>query len=757
MTNKGFDIKHNKTLTSETGEKHLLLIGIDKYPKGFTRLYNCVEDIKAFKRILTSYYGFDENNCTILENENATRYNILKRVKEHRKLKEEDQLIIYFSGHGDEIDDVGYWIPVDAEKDNEFSFIPSFTLLNELRRINCMHIFLIIDACFSGSFLKILKGNKDSSAKNEAIPSRYCLTASHQTEVADDGMPNFHSPFAKALIEYLEKQEEPVSTYDIGHFVMTEVEKKTKGEQNPIYGELDLPQGHKGKFILYPTNEILLFENISKLVEDGKRELAANKLFLHLKNNGTVPDHLMEKFSLISNKVRKLSYLDNKELIDTSTMSRYEFSIKNDIAREISTLNKYSEKEKNIKKDYRYHILSKVFYGDDHAAIDFLKKKCINYINICNELIKISARLKMLKEDVKRERSLSGPSEYMEESEQLIYYLTYLMDQAKEREPRITNKIGRDLFFMIKEISNAKALFFLREALTFEERLSEEWLYWVEYLDWKLQRISSETHLFGYENEKITTEKNKIKECIEYLFQKILEEAVTKEIIQQVESEESKKGNILPKDALVIKNMLAQNEIEDALSKCSEICPEHKSYLDKLKSDLIVNTRWQEAHFNTRNKGTVSRILRLNVVNKLLDFVDRSTHGVSLQKEKKHTPNELRNFYEEFFRKDFEHDESTTPREIIREIKKLVSEGSTGEAIKYLLSFKLSKENRSDLLFFKTAFDRNIEDRLFTDKDSRIVTIRESDIISKFLNLLNNISNSELMMGNNEQYEKPVK
>ncbi|MEZ4941906.1 MAG: caspase family protein [Saprospiraceae bacterium] len=73
-------------------------------------------------------------------------------------VKPGDRVLFYFAGHGVAIDDIdqttpkGFLLPVDAQKEGEDSYV-SMTFLNEqLQRLPCRHLLLLLDCCFAGSF-----------------------------------------------------------------------------------------------------------------------------------------------------------------------------------------------------------------------------------------------------------------------------------------------------------------------------------------------------------------------------------------------------------------------------------------------------------------------------------------------------------------------------------------------------------------------------------------------------------------------------
>ncbi len=84
--------------------------------------------------------------------EQMERFFAIELRDEIRK-REVRSLVIWFAGHGKFINEVGYWVPVDARRDDEFSYFS----LNSLRASmesytdHLKHLLVITDACESGA------------------------------------------------------------------------------------------------------------------------------------------------------------------------------------------------------------------------------------------------------------------------------------------------------------------------------------------------------------------------------------------------------------------------------------------------------------------------------------------------------------------------------------------------------------------------------------------------------------------------------
>ncbi len=105
--------------SAPNGKNHLLVIAIDAYAH-CPKLNNCVKDAQDFAAVMLEKYCFEAENVTTLYNAEATRPGIHAKLKALKKrVGPEDNLVLYFSGHGEVEDGIGYWVPVEARPANE--------------------------------------------------------------------------------------------------------------------------------------------------------------------------------------------------------------------------------------------------------------------------------------------------------------------------------------------------------------------------------------------------------------------------------------------------------------------------------------------------------------------------------------------------------------------------------------------------------------------------------------------------------------
>jgi len=190
----------------KTGRFYALIIGINNY-RHLPPLQTAVNDAKEVDRILQREYGF---TTTLLLN--ADRAEIMNGFNEVREqLTAEDNLLIYYAGHGEFDKDVNkaYWLPVDAQPDNDTNWIIVDNITTNIRRMASKHILIVADSCYSGTLTRSALTKLTSAQEKQKFlkkmldrPSR-TLMASGGNEPVADGGGSGHSIFARVFLNSL--------------------------------------------------------------------------------------------------------------------------------------------------------------------------------------------------------------------------------------------------------------------------------------------------------------------------------------------------------------------------------------------------------------------------------------------------------------------------------------------------------------------------------------------------------------------------
>lgn len=236
---------------TDNGKFYVFTIGISDYSNtnGFGDLPNAVLDTDSLQSVLEIKYGAEIYGP--LRNEKATRKNIFARFNQLSKdLTENDKLLVWFSGHGEyvPVKNKGYWITSNVSSSTELSEAVSYNDVSSLLSdIKAKHVMLIADACYSGALFSTVRNSRTSNftlAQRMQKQSRYGLTSGGLTTVYDGERKGSHSPFAKALLELLNTNDQMyLSSEEIGSFLETVVPiNSIKVKNKDSHEEYQIPQ-----------------------------------------------------------------------------------------------------------------------------------------------------------------------------------------------------------------------------------------------------------------------------------------------------------------------------------------------------------------------------------------------------------------------------------------------------------------------------------------------------------------------------------
>jgi tetratricopeptide (TPR) repeat protein len=228
-----------KTRHSPPDRRIALVIGMGAY-ENVQPLLNAPSDAHAvaesFRRL-----GFAE----VSERHDLPRSQLEKELKTFGDRAENaDWAVIYYAGHGIEVDGVNYLVPVDARlakaKHVEDEALPLPRLLSKAEQARKLRL-VILDACRNNPFKMTSSGGRTRSIGRglaRVEPSGGVLVAfsARDGTTADDGA-NGHSPFTQAFLENVEKPGLEISL--LFRKIRNAVLSATNNRQEPFtYGSL---------------------------------------------------------------------------------------------------------------------------------------------------------------------------------------------------------------------------------------------------------------------------------------------------------------------------------------------------------------------------------------------------------------------------------------------------------------------------------------------------------------------------------------
>lgn len=246
------------------GKYYALIIGNRQY-RSLSNLETPLNDARELANVLETMYGFQVE--LLLD---ADRFSIMQSINAlHEKLGENDNLLIYYAGHGNLVDlgerSTGYWLPVNADPPPNDSFwVPNEFVTNHLGRINAKRVLVVADSCYGG-LLSNSPGHLffgESAQRNQLeyirykLPrrSRLLLSSGGDKPVIDSGGEG-HSVFARELINVLKANTRVLSAPDLFSTIREPVIKRALANnfnQEPIYKSIKGAGHEVGDFFFVP-------------------------------------------------------------------------------------------------------------------------------------------------------------------------------------------------------------------------------------------------------------------------------------------------------------------------------------------------------------------------------------------------------------------------------------------------------------------------------------------------------------------------
>jgi len=205
---------------------YALLIGNNDY-EYWEKLEAPVNDVVEIGKILENKYGY-KVDVVKNANENVIRTKLIELSK---KVTSEDNLLIYYSGHGDRNINMSpiraYWIPTDAAQTFDAKWINTEDVSAMISQITAKHILIMVDSCYAGSSIKGTStateetyGKRNKSFNKKYIKkmlnrkTRLAITSGNIEPVVDAHIQN-HSLFAYKFLNILKQNENYISSLDL--------------------------------------------------------------------------------------------------------------------------------------------------------------------------------------------------------------------------------------------------------------------------------------------------------------------------------------------------------------------------------------------------------------------------------------------------------------------------------------------------------------------------------------------------------------
>jgi hypothetical protein len=240
---------------------HALVIANQAY-RHWPKLNNPVHDAQDLKRMLEQRYDFQVTLLT-----DASRRDVFAAFNALRaRLKPEDNLLVYYAGHGDieESTGRGYWVPVDGERDNRSNWISVVDVTDQINALGVRQVLVVADSCYSGTMARTalpvadadLVGERhwDALRKISQQRARVALTSGGLEPVVDGGAGR-NSLFASSLLEVLDAVREPIETRRLFDALAARFSlraQRLRVPQKPQYAPIRFAGHEAGDFVFVP-------------------------------------------------------------------------------------------------------------------------------------------------------------------------------------------------------------------------------------------------------------------------------------------------------------------------------------------------------------------------------------------------------------------------------------------------------------------------------------------------------------------------
>jgi len=295
----------------DMGKYYALIIGIDNYRSPLEDLRTPVKDARRVEEVLKKKYGFETILLTDDRPAKPTRNEIFSALfKLKAKIGSNDNLLIYFAGHGEFYARSGYWLAQDADAEIRANWLSTDDITTEIGfqrsgrgGLKARHVLVVADSCYgaamamswlepsreqiivslpqelatrsahstytvSSQIESVLSPHQFSVEPAESrigiikrlyeLPSRIQLTSGGLQPVIDQEFRNGLSVFADAFTEALEANEGIVSAEDIYRKIKQPVFDRVSQvsamemKQAPVYRRIPNAGDNNGEFFFIP-------------------------------------------------------------------------------------------------------------------------------------------------------------------------------------------------------------------------------------------------------------------------------------------------------------------------------------------------------------------------------------------------------------------------------------------------------------------------------------------------------------------------
>jgi hypothetical protein len=215
--------------------------------ESFAALDGPIKDISTIQRALANYQIHNIIHLKDMKKAEMERYFNIE-LRDEVKSNQVKSLLIWYAGHGKFINDIGYWIPVDAKRDDEFTYFNINALKAGLQGYGdgIVHTLVVTDACESGpGFYTAMRAASDEPTCDNTLvagaKSAQVFSSAGYQLATDDS--KFTATFANTLMN---NKNACIPIETIVKSVTAAV--TTENGQRPLFGKIQGLEDMNGTF-----------------------------------------------------------------------------------------------------------------------------------------------------------------------------------------------------------------------------------------------------------------------------------------------------------------------------------------------------------------------------------------------------------------------------------------------------------------------------------------------------------------------------
>ena len=221
--------------------------------ESFASLEGPSKDVSMMRSALANYQVHN-----VIHRKNMSKSQLSKffsiELRDMIRSNRVNSILIWYAGHGKYVNESGYWIPVDASRDDEFTYYDIKALKAAMQGYPdfLTHTLVITDACESGpSFYQAMRSgiqerNCDDWASTRFKSSQVFSSAGYELAVDDS---QFTRTFANVLTN------NPSSCVPIENIVLRVISAvENTNQQTPQFGKISGLEDEDGTFFFMPKD-----------------------------------------------------------------------------------------------------------------------------------------------------------------------------------------------------------------------------------------------------------------------------------------------------------------------------------------------------------------------------------------------------------------------------------------------------------------------------------------------------------------------